>query len=71
MCEAKDKGSLYILGGSKGCGPGILYKTGDKKGKKGELVIMNSCGHGGDGGVHYDSPSFIPWPFPYPMYHRR
>ena len=68
-CEAGDKGDLYILGGSNGCGPGIFYKTNGKKGKKGELIIMNNCDHGEDNDHHYETPTFIPYPIFHGGYH--
>ncbi|KAI2797072.1 hypothetical protein BLOT_015529 [Blomia tropicalis] len=62
--EAGDKGDLYILGGSKKCGPGLLYKSKGKKGKKGELVIMNSCHEEDEVTVHNDYSMMY-----MPMYH--
>lgn len=59
VVDADKKGSLYILGGGGGGGCGLIYKTKGKDGKKGELVIMNSCEHKDEHEVTY-SHSYMP-----------
>ena len=57
MVNAMDKGEdTIILGGSHGCGPKLLLKSGGKK--KGDILVMNDCKHKQQ--AHY---------IPYPVYH--
>jgi len=60
--SAGKKGSLYIVGGSKGCGPALLYKSNGKDGKKGETIIMNPCHDDDYGHDSHHTTSFIPYP---------
>ena len=48
-----------IWGACGGGGCGLIYKTKGKDGKKGELVIMNSCEHKDEHEVTY-SHSYMP-----------
>ena len=56
VVNAMDKEDTIILGGSHGCGPKLLLKSGGKK--KGDILVMNDCKHHKQ--AHY---------IPYPVYH--